>query len=252
MAGLCAGAFFGGRDTVVIPRPTPPPPPPAPPPTVHVLALANPVQMGEKLVAADLKSVTIQAKSPGPYMPVTSAAAVVGREARTALPAGTLLLAPELATSPLPAKGQTLVGLLLSAGEAPTGGALDPGDPVGVVFVPASSQPPYPAPKPLVAATVWSVVEGQSAQWYVTLLVPSKAAERVAAYALHDEVAVIRLGPGERFPPPTATSTPATTTPPPTTTRPPTTKPTRKGSGGTKHAGGGAGAGHSGHTAPRT
>ena len=130
-----------------------------------------------------------------PYFPAATEASLVGRHARSALPAGALLLPAELTGTSFPAKGQALVGMDLQPSEAPTGGALLPGDQVGVLFVPATSQPPYPPPTPVVTAQVVATAAGQSGDSYVTVLVPASLAARIAAYAQHNEVALVRLGP---------------------------------------------------------
>jgi hypothetical protein len=201
-AALCTGSFFAGRITK--PQPPPPPPPPRPPATAAVVALSQGVTQGQVLTQGDLTVVTI-IKRPGvrKYFPVSMESDLVGRRVRVALPAGTLILGSEMATGPWPAKGQALVGLDLQPSEAPSGGALVAGDQVGVLFVPAASQPPYPAPVPLATAEVVASVPGQSGDSYVTVLVPARLAARLAAYAQHDEVALVRLGPGVAWPPPT-------------------------------------------------
>jgi hypothetical protein len=239
-AVLCAGAFAAGRVTKPAP-PAPAPPPPAPA-TAGVVALAQPVTEGQALSSNDLRVITIvtgpgapKGSSPPatelPYFPALMETRLVGQHVRSDLPSGALLMPTELTNTPFPAKGQALVGLDLQPSESPTGGALLAGDHVGVLFVPAASQPPYPAPKPLVTAQVVASVAGQSGNSYVTVLVPAGIAAQLAAYAQHDEVALVRLGPAVPWPPPTAHVTrpaapktvPVTTTPKravPTTTVP--------------------------------
>ncbi len=244
VAVLCAGAFMAGR--VTKPAPPAPAPPPPPPATAGVVALAQPVTEGQALSSNDLTVITIVtgpgapkgSSSPAtklPYFPALMETRLVGQHVRSDLPSGALLMPTELTNTPFPAKGQALVGLDLQPSETPTGGALLAGDHVGVLFVPAASQPPYPAPKPLVTAQVVASVAGQSGNSYVTVLVPAGTAARLAAYAQHDEVALVRLGPAVPWPPPTAKITrpaapktaPVTTTPKraaPTTTVPVTAR----------------------------
>lgn len=201
-AALCTGAFIAGR--VTKPNPPAPPPPPPPPATAGVVALTQAVTEGQVLSRGDLTIITL-IKRPGvrKYFALSMESDLVGRRVRMALPAGALIVGSEIANGPWPAKGQALVGLDLQPSEAPTGGALVAGDQVGVLFVPAASQPPYPAPVPLSTAEVVSSVAGQSGDSYVTVLVPARLAARLAAYAQHDEVALVRLGPGVAWPPPT-------------------------------------------------
>ena len=200
------GAFAAGRATA--------PTRPRGPATTAVVVLAQPVAEGQALGLHDLAVVTllsahqVEAVHRLPlglsYFPASMKASLVGRQVRSALPAGTLLVPAELTSGPFPGAGQALVGLELQPSEAPSGGALVAGDPVGVLFVPAASQPPYPAPRPLVTAQVVASVAGQSGSSYVTVLVPARIAARLAAYAQHDEVALVRLGPGVVWPPPDA------------------------------------------------
>ena len=228
---LCAGSFVLGRATK--PVPPPPAPPPPPPATSAVVALARSVTEGQALSSGDLTVVTIVTGPGAPkgrpqpstklsYFPASMEPRLVGQHVRSQLPPGALLLPAELSDGPFPAKGQALVGMDLQPGEAPTGGSLVAGDQVGVLFVPAASQPPYPAPEPMGTAQVVSSVPGQSGDSYVSVLVPADLAGRVAAYAEHNEVALVRLGPGEAWPAVPAT---ATAKPGPTTTSPPTTDP---------------------------
>jgi hypothetical protein len=206
--GLCAGSFMLGRATK--PEPPLPAPPPPPPATAAVVALAHSVTEGQPLSSGDLTVVTIvigpgtpkgspQASTKLPYFPASREANLVGRRVRSELPPGALLLPAELSDGPFPAKGQALVGMDLQPSEAPTGGSLAPGDQVGVLFVPAASQPPYPAPEPVGTAQVVASVPGQSGDSYVSVVVPAGLAARVAAYAQHNEVALVRLGPGEAW-----------------------------------------------------
>ncbi len=206
--GTGAGSFLAGRLT----KPAPPPPPP-PPATAAVLGLSQPLTEGQAIGRADLAVITIvtgrgtgkgarPVSHPLPYFPATAETSLVGRHVRSALPAGDLLTAAELANAPFPATGEALVGLDLTPSQSPSGGALVPGDHVGVLFVPAAAQPPYPAPRPFVSAQVVGSVPGQTGDSYVTVLVPSGVAAQLAAYAQHDEVALVRLGPSVNWPPP--------------------------------------------------
>jgi hypothetical protein len=232
--GLCAGSFILGRATK--PIPAPPAPPPPPPATAAVVALARSVTEGQALSSGDLTVVTIvtgpgdlkgspQPSTKLPYFPAAMEASLVGRHVRSELPPGALLLSAELSDGPFPAKGQALVGMDLQPSEAPTGGSLVHGDQVGVLFVPAASQPPYPAPEPVGTARVVASVPGQSGDSYVSVLVPAGLAARVAAYAQHNEVALVRLGPGEAWPTTPTTTKPVPTKPASATTSPPTTAP---------------------------
>jgi hypothetical protein len=248
---LCAGAFILGR--VTKPNPPAPPPPPPPPATATVVALTHAVTEGQILTPGDLTVVTL-IKRPGvrKYFPVSMESDLLGRRVRVALPAGTLIVGPEIAIGPWPAKGQALVGLDLQPSEAPTGGALVAGDQVGVLFVPAASQPPYPAPVPLSTAEVVSSVAGQSGDSYVTVLVPARLAARLAAYAQHDEVALVRLGPGVAWPPPATAPAPAKpkTSPPTTAVRHHSATGTAKKTSGKKSGAGKSDAHKAAKTAP--
>jgi hypothetical protein len=211
-----AGAYWFGRRSV--PKPLPPPPPPA---TVNVLALAKALPAGYPIVPGDLETITVQpggSKDTSGLLTPGAEASVVGKELRTPLPAGVLLTSADLTTEAVPAAGYALVGFDLKPSEAPTGTALVAGDRVGILYVPAAQQPPYPAPQPLVAAQVWAATPGAQGDTDVVVQAPTSLSAQLAAYAQHDEIALVRLTADQTWPltsPPT-TSAPVSTTPPTT------------------------------------
>jgi hypothetical protein len=188
LAGVGTGTWALGRATA--PRP---PTPPAPPRLVPVLATTSALPAGTRLTSADLSVVRVATPS-GSWIPSAYEGVVVGRSTSAPLPAGALVTSADLSRQPFPGPGQQMVGLELKGGEAPTG-ALTAGEHVEVVFVPASSEPPYPKPVPLTSAAVWAVAAGgDQGTVDVDLVVPSDDAVAIAAYALHDEIALV----GER------------------------------------------------------
>jgi hypothetical protein len=222
VAGAVVGGYAWGRGSA-----------PAPPATTTFLATTHPLPAGHQLVAADLHTITLQgglAQPAGgsPFLTPAGEGSALRSRLRTALPAGVILSGGDLTTSPIPGPAQTLVGLDLKPSETPTGAALVAGDRVGILFVPAATQPPYPPPQNLTAAPVWGVTPGASGSIDVTVLVPTRLAAGLAADAQRDEIAVVRLSRTGTWPP--------STTVPAGRTRPTTKAPTRRATPTTKAA----------------
>jgi hypothetical protein len=96
-----------------------------------------------------------------------------------------------LTTETFLAAGEAVVGLELTAANTPSGG-LSTGDVVGVVFVAAAAQPPYPQPVPPTRATVWSVAANSDGT-SVNLQVLTALASKLSADASHNEITLVRL-----------------------------------------------------------
>lgn len=101
-----------------------------------VLALARPVTAGQVLTSADLRVVHVGASGPVSLLPASQEAAVAGRTAAAAMPAGSLLTPAEVGTAPLGA-GQSLLGVAVKPGQYPPD--LTAGQTVDVLAAPPGS-----------------------------------------------------------------------------------------------------------------
>lgn len=106
--------------------------------TVSVIAVRTTISRGQIISADEL--VSVEAKPDPALHPIAAAdvATVVGKRAGTDLPAGTLLPAGSVTTELVPAKNQSIVGVLVKAGAAPVTG-LTEGAVVRLVPLPASA-----------------------------------------------------------------------------------------------------------------
>jgi hypothetical protein len=119
----------------------------------------------------------------------------MGAPTRMSLPAGTLVSASEiLRGKPYPRAGQALVGMALKPGQVPAGG-VQVGDAVRAVGIPPNQHGSNLRSVVLAgSAPVWSVASGSQGATEVVLLVPTRYADALAAYAASGDLSVIRLG----------------------------------------------------------
>lgn len=101
----------------------------------EVLVLARPVTAGQRLDAADVRSVRVSVEAGVVTIPATSLNDVVGQTAAVSLPPGTLLAPAELAAAQVP-PGQGIAAVAVHDGQAPPD--LAAGEHVLLVPVPAS------------------------------------------------------------------------------------------------------------------
>lgn len=164
-----------------------------------VLALAQPVSVGQVLTAQDLKQVNV-AVDPGVSVVDTGqAASVVGRTMSESLPAGALLTLDAVSGAGVPAPGQALAALSLKAGQFPP--EVSPGSRVSVVFVPgqagvALSSPPTPDSTTVWPAVVTSVTSPPNQQTTVVSVQVSPAAARQIAAVPAGQLSIVMLAGG--------------------------------------------------------
>jgi hypothetical protein len=167
-----------------------------------VLAVAQPVVIGETITAPDLTTARVSSDSALSPIPAGEVSQVIGRRAAVALVPGTLLTMADLASGPLLGPGEASVGLDLKPGQVPAG--LLPGDSVAVIETTSSGQQtegsPSGTPTVLVSqATVLSMAEptAQSAtdNTEITLAVPADVAADVVAASSAGDIALAGLGP---------------------------------------------------------
>jgi hypothetical protein len=129
---------------------------------VSVLVMAQTVNQGQLIKAADLTQVSLAVSGGLTPIPVSDAPELSGRRAVVTIPAGSLLTPTDLTTSsPIPA-GDAVVGVALKAGQLPSPG-LVPGDQVMIV----QTEPPGTA-----VDTPGASSAGQDSESSVGVLVP--------------------------------------------------------------------------------
>lgn len=161
-----------------------------------VLALAQPVSVGQVLTAQDLKQVNVAVDSGVSVVDVSQAASVVGRTLSENLPAGALLTLDAVRGSGVPAAGQALAALSLKAGQFPV--EVSPGAHVSVVFVPGQpgsglASPPTPDSTTVWPAVVTSVTTPPNQQITVVSVQVTQAAARQIAAVPAGQLAVVML-----------------------------------------------------------
>jgi hypothetical protein len=165
-----------------------------------VLAVGHPIAKGKVIERADLVSTPVAGIDAA--ISVAQLDSVVGMTATVDLVQGQVLTSAMFTSSPVPAAGESVIGLALDPTRVP-GAGLDPGDAVDVVAVPGSddaqSDPAaLDAPEVLAAAAEVYDVGGTATaggQVLVTLVVDAKDAARIAAYSTQNRIAVVETAP---------------------------------------------------------
>lgn len=166
-----------------------------------VLALAQPVSVGQVLSAQDLKQANVAV---GPGVSVVDAgrvASVVGKTMSESLPAGALLTLDAVSGTGMPSIGQALAALSLKTGQFPP--ELSPGAHVSVVFVPGQAgaglaNPPTPDSTTVWPAVVTSVTTPPNQQITVVSVQVTPVAARQIAAVPAGQLAVVMLPGGGR------------------------------------------------------
>lgn len=161
-----------------------------------VLALAQPVSVGQVLTAQDLKQVNVAVDSGVSVVDGSQAASVVGRTLSENLPAGALLTLDAVSGSGVPAAGQALAALSLKAGQFPV--EVSPGAHVSVVFVPGQAGSGLASPPTSDSTTVWpavvtSVTTPPNQQITVVSVQVTQAAARQIAAIPAGQLSVVML-----------------------------------------------------------
>lgn len=161
-----------------------------------VLALAQPVSVGQVLTAQDLKQVNVAVDPGVSVVDASQAATVVGKTLSENLPAGALLTLDAVSGSGVPANGQALAALSLKAGQFPP--EVSPGAHVSVVFVPGQAgaglaNPPTPDSTTTWPAVVTSVTTPPNQQLTVVSVQVTPAAARQIAAVPAGQLSVVML-----------------------------------------------------------
>lgn len=164
-----------------------------------VLALARPVSVGQVLTAQDLRQVNVAVDPGVSVVDVSQAAGVVGKTMSTGLPAGALLTLDAVSGTGIPAEGQAIAALSLTAGQFPP--EVSPGTHVSVVFVPrqagtTASSPPEPDSTTLWPAVVTSVSSQANQQTTVVSVQLSETAAHQVAAVPAGQLSIVMLPAG--------------------------------------------------------
>src|SRR3954454_19078212 len=160
--------------------------------TSPVIAVAREVPWGQSITAADLVEARIPADPALEPIPYRDRDQVIGLVAATTLVPGSLLTRDALTDQRVPAPGQQLVGVGVSAVQLPTT-ALRPGDDVLLVPVAAGSAPAATdgAPSVVEATVVKSGPPGTDGLRVVDVLVDAADGPDVAARAAAGLIAIV-------------------------------------------------------------
>lgn len=164
--------------------------------THEVLAARVDVARGQVITADDLTVVRISLDPALSTIAGAQAGAVVGMRAAVDLPAGGLVTAGSVTDEDVPAAGESVVGIALSAAQMP-GRELRPGDRVRVVSTPRPGDDPpvqTPAAVPVVVVSTRSVSETGAV--VVDVSVPQAQAAGLVAAAATGRVALVLDGAG--------------------------------------------------------
>ena len=156
-----------------------------------VLAVASTVHRGEVISQSDLTTVSISVDPS--LQPVGAAAAsdVVGKVAALDLSAGSIVTSQSVAASLVPARGQSVVGLSLSAAQMPAQ-TLYSGDSVTLVAVGNDGANGFSQDNATIDGSVVGVsADPESGSTVVNVAVPSSLAAGLAAKAAVGHVALV-------------------------------------------------------------
>lgn len=159
--------------------------------TRPVVAVRNDITRGQTISQADLVVVQI---TPDPVLrtvPGDQLSSLVGKHASVDLPAGGLVTTASTTDAPVPAAGQSLVGVSLTPAQLP-GDPLRPGMKVRIVNTPRpQDDPPKKAPASIPATVVATHTFGDQGQVVVDVTVPQNVAASLAASIATTRVALV-------------------------------------------------------------
>ena len=158
----------------------------------NVLVIARPVAYGQVIANEDLKVARVSGTGVS-KIEANQRSQVVGRRARATLSEGTVLASSMLLHGPAVGPGESVAPAALRPGTFPAG--LQAGDRVRVVRLPASGGSQASEPRALTTATVMSVASPKdrvgTANTAVSLIVPSEAADAVAAAGATGQISLV-------------------------------------------------------------
>ncbi|MFE9748255.1 hypothetical protein ACFYOT_25395 [Saccharothrix saharensis] len=164
--------------------------------TKSVLALAQPVAVGQVLTAQHLTERSLTFDSNLGLIPATEASTVVGVPASFSLPEGSLVTRSMLGPPQSPPRGRAIAALGLKPGQFPP--ELSPGTAVLVLATPTPGMGTEEAQHSSWAAVVVDLVAGESGQNTVVSLQLTEADARAMASAPPGQFNVVTIAGGER------------------------------------------------------
>lgn len=159
--------------------------------TEEVLVARTTIERWSTIKASDLERVRISRDGALTPVPASAYNRIVGSRAAVDIAAGGLLTPESTTTEGFPPTGKSVVGVSLTAAQAPAT-PLRSGDPVRVIVTPAEgSDAPAGAPQFTEAEVVGSGTDEASGQLVVNVLVPYADAPALAARAATGNVALV-------------------------------------------------------------
>lgn len=159
--------------------------------TVPVVAVARDVGAGDVIERADLTIANVSSDPALSPIPAAALAGLVGQRAAVALTAGSLLTDAAVTDQLLPAAGQSLVGVALTAAQLPAE-PLRAGDRVRIVDTPVSQgEPPATTPDSITGEVVSVSGPDQAGLIVVNVTLPSGQAAGLAARVATGRVALV-------------------------------------------------------------
>ncbi len=160
--------------------------------TAHeVLGVRQTVERGDTITREDLMVVQISVDPALQPLSATEIDSVVGKVAAMDMPAGGVVTSEQIAATAIPAEGQSIVGISLSAAMLPAG-QLKVGDPVRVVTTPGQQGEITDEEPDAIDATVVGIAQEETTgNTIVNVQVPYADAPAVAARAATGKVAVV-------------------------------------------------------------
>ncbi len=159
--------------------------------TVEVVVARTTVHRGSVITAADIAVVRVNVDPTVVTVPASQASSLVGKRAALDIATGGLLTPADVATTLVPGKGMTVVGLALGKGMLPAI-PMQAGDLVRVVQTPGSQGQVSDGVPVTIPATVVGVSQSADGQaMLVDLLVSSDQAPDLASRAATGKVAVV-------------------------------------------------------------
>jgi len=161
--------------------------------TESVLAVREPISVGQTIDRDNL--VSKQVAGIDNAVPVEQADQLAGKTATIDLPAGHVVTSDAATGDPIPASGQAVVGLGVTAAQMPAAN-LEVGDAVRIVQVPASEETAKPDEEVAVVASQARVLDiSPPAQGtdktVVTVLAAEGSADRLAAGSAAERLAIV-------------------------------------------------------------
>ncbi|GAA4699810.1 hypothetical protein GCM10023349_15290 [Nocardioides conyzicola] len=159
--------------------------------TQEVLAARDTIHRGEVIAPGDIERIRISGDPALTPLPASAYDDVVGARASLDVAAGGLLTREAIATDPIPPKGQSVVGISLTAAQVP-GLPLHGGDKVRIVATPSESgDTPAGSPQFTVGEVVNTSMDETTGNIVVNVLVPYADAGVLAAHAATGNVALV-------------------------------------------------------------